>query len=192
MKAAIAILAAGEAKRFGSIKQLANINSKPLLQHVLENCQAAIGEACVYLVLGANYALIRDELNLADSHILYNSEWQSGISSSICHAVNALENTCDAILFVAGDQPLLCHQHFVALLDHHRSHPGMIIAAEYDSKPGIPALLPKEYFPDLRELSGDSGAKKLLEKAGGNIILIAMPEAAADVDTPADLLKLKA
>jgi molybdenum cofactor cytidylyltransferase len=56
----------------------------------------------------------------------------------------------------------------------------------------VPAILPRPLFPALRRLTGDRGARDLLNGAGGRIDVVGvdMPEAAVDIDTPGDLAKL--
>ncbi|MFT7437581.1 MAG: molybdenum cofactor cytidylyltransferase, partial [Polaribacter sp.] len=51
MKTAVLILAAGAASRFGSLKQLALIDGKPMLQHCIDTANSLFPDA-VYTVLG--------------------------------------------------------------------------------------------------------------------------------------------
>jgi molybdenum cofactor cytidylyltransferase len=52
---------------------------------------------------------------------------------------------------------------------------------------GAPVIFPKDYFCELSQLTGDKGAKELLQQYPQKIISLAMPAAALDVDTPEDL-----
>jgi CTP:molybdopterin cytidylyltransferase MocA len=49
----------------------------------------------------------------------------------------------------------------------------------------VPAVLPRRRWRALRVLQGDEGARRLLRD--GRVTPVEMPEAALDVDTPADL-----
>jgi molybdenum cofactor cytidylyltransferase len=47
-----------------------------------------------------------------------------------------------------------------------------------------------DWFPQLKKLEGDQGAKNLVPKEGGRIDVIDWSEGAIDVDTPEDLAGL--
>jgi CTP:molybdopterin cytidylyltransferase MocA len=51
-------------------------------------------------------------------------------------------------------------------------------------------LFPRSAFAALGELSGDQGAKALLQSPGFEVRSIPFEDAAIDIDTPADLQKL--
>ena len=53
-----------------------------------------------------------------------------------------------------------------------------------------PALLPSGTFPELARLHGDSGARQLFAEPRFRVKELACPEAAIDIDTPADLENL--
>jgi CTP:molybdopterin cytidylyltransferase MocA len=50
--------------------------------------------------------------------------------------------------------------------------------------------LPRRHRRALRSLHGDEGARALLRQ-GDTLTLVDIPEAALDIDTPADLAKLR-
>jgi CTP:molybdopterin cytidylyltransferase MocA len=50
--------------------------------------------------------------------------------------------------------------------------------------------LPRRRWRDLRALRGDQGARALL-RSDAALTLVDMPEGAVDIDTPADLGKLR-
>ena len=60
-----------------------------------------------------------------------------------------------------------------------------VVAAHYGDSPGIPALFARKKFPDLLELHGDRGAKKIILESTS--VHISAPEAEFDIDTEADL-----
>jgi len=63
-------------------------------------------------------------------------------------------------------------------------------AAEFDGHPAPPAIFPRAIWSQLLLLRGDQGARALLESAAQRS-LVAMPAAALDVDTPAELARLE-
>jgi len=65
--------------------------------------------------------------------------------------------------------------------------PQSIIATKHNDKAGVPALFPKQYFDTLSKLKGEDGARFLLN-GDPNTIVLSIPHARYDIDTPEDLL----
>jgi CTP:molybdopterin cytidylyltransferase MocA len=84
------------------------------------------------------------------------------------------------------DQPLIGHAQFQQLIDAHRATPQAIVAADHGSTLGPPCLFPAAYFAELARLSGAQGARRVIEAHRPAVITLNMPEAAVDIDTPAD------
>ncbi len=183
---AVAVLAAGAATRFGSAKQLADIDGKFMLQRVLDCCNS-LTALDTYLVLGAMHEEIQPKLNIDSSKIIVNSNWHEGMGSSIAAAALKLQQAYESILFVAGDQPYISAQQLTEMIDRWRESPTTICAAQYGDTIGIPAIFPRNQYSELILLAGDSGAKKLLLDSGQHIQLIKIPQAAMDIDRPEDL-----
>jgi molybdenum cofactor cytidylyltransferase len=70
----------------------------------------------------------------------------------------------------------------------------LTVAAEYDGRPGVPALFPRSRFAELSRLDGAAGARHLLratpaQRAAHDVVTLVTlpcPEAAVDVDTITD------
>ena len=66
-----------------------------------------------------------------------------------------------------------------------------VVAARYDGHPGAPAILSREHFDALGQLTGDHGARKLFSQLPNEALTtIDLPELAIDIDTPEDLRRL--
>ena len=63
----------------------------------------------------------------------------------------------------------------------------VIISARYDGILGAPMMFGADWFPQLKNLEGDQGAKNLVPKEGGRVEVIDWSEGAIDLDTPEDL-----
>jgi molybdenum cofactor cytidylyltransferase len=61
-----------------------------------------------------------------------------------------------------------------------------IVACAYAETVGAPALFSRRHFAELTALSGDRGAKSLLEARAAEVARIPFPEGAIDLDTRAD------
>lgn len=167
------ILAAGAGRRFGGPKQLAELDGRPLLAHVLD--LAAPWDPLV--VLGAHAEAILDRVGIG-SYIVC-TEWEEGQAASLRAGVAALEGA-DRILVLLGDQPWITRAAIEAVL----AEPGCARAV-YNGEPGHPVVLEEPVIARLGELRGDAGARSLL--AGCTEVECAHLADPADVDTPADL-----
>jgi molybdenum cofactor cytidylyltransferase len=65
-----------------------------------------------------------------------------------------------------------------------------IAAARYGGRNGAPALFLREFFPALAALTGEDGARTLLNSEPDKVAGVDMPELAFDIDLPEDLAKL--
>jgi len=66
---------------------------------------------------------------------------------------------------------------------HHKKG---IIASLYGEKMGVPALFSKDYFPALSQLTGEHGAKYILNNNTKDICSIECKNLITDIDTPED------
>jgi CTP:molybdopterin cytidylyltransferase MocA len=167
------ILAAGEGRRFGGPKQLAEIDGRPMLAHVI--ALAAAYDPLV--VLGAHADAIRAAVDVGD-HIVA-SDWADGQAASLRAGVAAIGDA-DSVLVLLGDQPFLTGDAIEAVLAA-----GPPARATYDGAPGHPVLLDRALLGRIPGLSGDQGARDLLAEAQRvEVGHLCDPR---DVDTPADL-----
>ena len=189
----IIILSAGASRRMQEPKQLLEFEGKTLLRRA---ALAAVESVCkpVVVVLGANFERIRAEIEDLPVEICFNENWESGLSSSIKTGVeNLLEIKPDisAVIITLADQPFVTANHINSFAEKFYQSKNAIIAAEYNGTIGVPALFAREIFEEFFELSGDQGAKLILEKRREVLETIKLPEAVFDIDTPQDFINLK-
>jgi molybdenum cofactor cytidylyltransferase len=178
------VLAAGAGKRFGGVKQLAELGGRPLLEHVLEHASQAPLDSVV-VVLGANAARITGEVDLHGAEPVVCDDWRHGMGASLNCGLGAL-NQAAAVVVLLGDQPLIGAPAIQRVLSA-RGGGAEAIRATYGGQPGHPVVLERRLFARLRELRGDVGARDILAGAAVREIAcdgIAQP---ADVDTRANL-----
>ena len=193
----IIVLAAGGSTRMKKPKQLLQFNEKTLLRRAVETAVGSAAEP-VLVVLGANYERTKAEIADLPVEIIFNENWQSGLSSSVKSGIEhfrKLRQTgqfISACLLMLADQPFITSRHLNLLAEKflERSD-NLIVAARYEKIVGVPAIFSHAVFDDLRKLSGDEGAKKVIKKYGSLVRTINLPEAAFDIDTPHDFQNLK-
>lgn len=188
---AILILAAGGSSRMKEkIKQLLPWRKTTLLGHAIaEAKKLKVQKVCV--VLGANAELIKSTIGSEKITILDYKNWEQGIGTTIAFGVDYLakENKYDAILIILADQPLMDANYLELLLSTYNSDSSKIIATKYADTIGVPAIFGKEYFDELVNLSGDSGAKKLLSFK--NVVVLNPKGKVVDIDTWEEYERLK-
>lgn len=184
------ILAAGQSTRLGQPKQLLEWQNRTLLEHALINAGVVFKDR-VLVVLGVEAELIQSTSNLAGATVIVNPDWQTGMASSIRAAIQSLPNSATAVMLMLCDQPLITDVQLQSLVSAWQAAPERIVASEYHQSVGVPALFPVGFFKQLRALVGDKGAKSILIKYQTEVIKIALPEAAIDIDTLADFQHLQ-
>jgi molybdenum cofactor cytidylyltransferase len=115
------------------------------------------------------------------------------MSSSIRAGISMLLKTnskLDAVIISLADQPLVSPQIFNQLIQSYQETQKVIIASKYNETTGVPALFSKALFPELMQLEGDKGAKALIQKYIDRGLILLIPEAAIDIDTPDDYKQL--
>jgi molybdenum cofactor cytidylyltransferase len=182
------VLAAGEGTRFGGPKQLAELDGRPLLEHVLAAVAAVPAVERIVLVLGARADEVRAGVELHGTEAVVCESWAEGQAASLRAGLAALDDV-DAALILLGDQPGITPAAIEAVLAHFDgTRP---LRAVYDGEPGHPVVIPRALIPRAMELQGNEGARQLLEDAGVRRIEAGHLGEAADVDTPADLEALR-
>ena len=181
------LLAAGGSRRLGTAKQLLLVEGEPLVRRAAR-ALLATRPAALYVVVGARadevYAAVADLA--ACVHRVDCADWQQGLSSSLRAGIAALPDRVDSALVALCDQPAMDVTHLETLVQQSVQQPGRAIASGYAGVVGVPAVLPREWFPELLGLSGDVGARELLRRHADRVEVIEAPALAYDVDEPAD------
>jgi molybdenum cofactor cytidylyltransferase len=185
----VILLAAGNSTRMGSAKQLMNFNGKPLLRHAAE---VACGCKCapVIVVLGVREHDLRAVLRDLPLEIVVNQSWPEGIGTSIKAGLNAVGNRpLRGVILALADQPFITAEFLYGLAQQHARTHKAIVASRYSETIGVPAFFSSQLFPQLRTLKPHEGCKSILLDRRRDVLLMDCPEAAIDIDSPADYLK---
>jgi molybdenum cofactor cytidylyltransferase len=186
------VLAAGGSRRFGSPKQLAELDGAPLLQHAVDAMLGVPAIDAIRVVLGAHADEVRDAVELADAEPVICHQWQEGMAASLRCGVAALDG-CDWVIVTLGDQPRVTAQVIAAVVDRTkgaRAGTGAVRAL-YDGVPGHPVALGRELLEQVAGLRGDVGARALLDHAVVRTVEVGRLASPVDVDTPEELEALR-
>lgn len=189
----VLIMAAGGSHRFGRCKLLADFRGAPLLSHALNTAGEFARQrpelvASVNVVVGGYATEIQEALKRWGDQpgIFQCPDWAWGLGHSLAFGVRQLPAE-NAVLIMLADQPLVGVADLDRLLVSALAHPEKITCAEFSATLGVPALFPPSFKPQLVTLQGDRGAKALLLQSSEQVVSVAVPHAALDIDTQDEL-----
>ncbi|MGD8992818.1 MAG: nucleotidyltransferase family protein [Desulfobacterales bacterium] len=190
------ILAAGASTRFGQPKQLLQLNKRCLLEWVL---QAAINARLkrIILVLGYAHRQIQQALGKKLNHpklqIKINPHYKDGQSGSLQTGLSCVKDTYPAAMFLLADQPLVDAATLNILLERFWSSPKNICVPSFAGRSGNPCIFSSYFYPQIMQIGGDIGARRIIQSNPEQVqeVQLQNPHIFWDVDTPADLLKIK-
>lgn len=193
MRAAGLVLAAGAGRRFGSLKQLAELEGVPLLQHAVDAMLAVPAIEPVVVVLGAEAGRVREAVALGPARAVVCDGWEEGMAASLRCGV-AAAGEADWVLVTLGDQPLITPQVIAMVLDAAASAPAgtPAVRASYGGEPGHPVALGRAVLAQVAGLRGDAGARDLLTGPGVMMVEAGHLCRPDDVDTPDNLEAIRA
>jgi molybdenum cofactor cytidylyltransferase len=186
------VLAAGLSRRMGRAKMLMPVDGRAIIRHAVESVLAG-GVDSVWVVTGPDVEPVEAALAGLAVQIVVNPAPEEGQASSLRAGIAALPASVDAVLIALGDQPALAPSIIPALLAARRTSPKLIVAPRYRDGQGNPVVFKREIFPELLRLTGDQGARPIIQKEPARVewveLDLPMPP---DVDTPADYEKIRA
>lgn len=178
---ALVLLAAGHSRRFGSQKLRASLAGKALAHHAAATFSQ--------LPFGYKIAVVGgDDLDLPRFGFtcfpVRGDDYPMSIS--LARGIAAASATpARSVMIALADMPFVSAEHIVQLVERFR---GSRIASSTNRRPMPPAIFGAQWFGRLGSLSGDKGARALLDTAPQ---LAADAAELADIDFVEDLLQRK-
>lgn len=188
---AIVILAAGKSSRLGQPKQLLPFKGKSLLTHVVQIAKQVSEN--VFVVIGSDKKKMEAEIKNEAVDIVFNDAWEEGMASSIrcgLSRVTVKNQNLSSVIFMVCDQPFVTAGLLQNLIQEKERSGKDIIASAYAEIAGTPVLFDKSVLPELMELQGDIGARKIIVKNKEHVATIDFPLGKMDMDTAEDYRKL--
>ncbi|CAI8196092.1 MAG: Nicotine blue oxidoreductase [Flavobacteriaceae bacterium] len=186
IKAEILLLTAGKSSRMGQPKALLSIKGQPLISYQIDRLKE-LGLP-ITIVLGAYADAISNSAISKEVRLILNKDFEKGMGSSIAFGTTSIRNAnpeIDAILVCAIDQPLIPLDHFENLLSTASKTDFSIIQSlsEVGWK-GIPTLFKSNHFKALSKLTGDEGAKSIIQNNLSMVKAVKAPsDSLIDIDT---------
>jgi molybdenum cofactor cytidylyltransferase len=189
------ILAAGLSTRFGKPKQLMDLNGKPLIEWVVDACLNSRLDKIV-VVLGDNAPQIASGLSpkYSDLRVLtiINPQYKDGMSQSLQAGLAKVMQTFPSVMFLLGDQPLVSSLLIDRLLARFRESEKDICVPVHKGRRGNPTLFSSKFYKQLLKVSGDIGAREIIQAHPEAVLLVEVedPLLFLDIDTEKDLESL--
>ncbi|WP_424939944.1 nucleotidyltransferase family protein [Aliiroseovarius sp. S253] len=178
---AVVLLAAGLSRRMGQDKLLRTL---PSGQSLLEDRIRMINSAGVVPFVAVPDKSTKLEIvdRLSANAIPIETQ---GMGHSLSTAVNALPEGIDGIMVMLSDLPDVTSVDLGRMIERFDSKT-ILRASSAKGTPGHPVIFPTRYRPQLEALSGDKGAKVLLDTDFVDLFPLPGQNAVRDLDTPED------
>jgi CTP:molybdopterin cytidylyltransferase MocA len=164
------VLAAGGGRRYGMPKALVEYEGSLLVERAVRTAAAVCDP--VLVVLGAQAIQVWRSADLAGAAVLVNTDWESGMASSLRAGLDGLRGwpvpagwrgggQMDAVLVQLVDMPGMTPAALARMAEH--AAPDALAVASYDGVRGHPVLLGRDHWAGVTETAtGDEGARRYL------------------------------
>ncbi len=185
------VLAAGSGSRFGGGKLTTAWGPGVLLEGALAAAFAAPVRS-VTVVIGAEAEAVSAATRAFDPRalIVHAADHAQGMGASLRAGIASLPDDAAGVFVFLGDMPRAPHAVLQPMARAVRD--GALAAAPvFGRQRGNPVLLSRALFPKLLALTGDAGARGVLQDLGAGLALIESPDDGVlyDVDVPEDLAR---
>ncbi|MBS0360534.1 MAG: nucleotidyltransferase family protein [Proteobacteria bacterium] len=183
------VLAAGSGSRFGGGKLTAAWGPGVLLEGALAAAFAAPVRS-VTVVIGADAPAVAAAARAFDPRVLvvHAPDHAEGMAASLRTGIASLPADADGAFVFLGDMPRVPPA-VLGRMAQALEGGALAAAPVWKGRRGNPVLLGRTLFPELIGLSGDAGARGVLQGLGDRLALVESPDDGVlfDVDTPEDL-----
>lgn len=168
----VIMLAAGQSSRMGGENKLTkNFNGIPLIKYAIKNILgSSINE--LIIVLGYEKEILEETIgNHKKIKFVYNENFKDGMASSIKIGLNHISQKSEAFFISLGDMPMINQNIYNKLIKSRYKYnknlrPDLkkeIFVPTYEGKESNPVLFSIFMKNNIMSISGDVGAKEVLE-----------------------------
>ena len=193
MTLAFVLLAAGRSRRMrGGDKLLEEVDGEPLLSRQAKRAIAA-GIGCVAVTfpvdspsrVAALEGLAVTRIPVADA--------DEGLAASLRAAASWAEGIgATGLMLCPADLPDLTANDFASIAASFEPGGAPLRATADNGAPGHPVVFPARLFAEFAALSGDTGARPILDRHPPRFLKLPSAHATTDLDTPEDWLRWRA
>jgi molybdenum cofactor cytidylyltransferase len=189
------VLAAGISRRMGpQNKLLAPLSDgRTLIARTVDNALLSAANP-VIVITGHQDAAVRDALADKPVRFVYAADYQEGMAASLRAGIASLSEKIGGAVICLGDMPLVDAKVLDNIIaTYNRAEGREIILPTFDGQRGNPVLWGKRFFPDLLTLTGDNGARQILDNYMEFVAEVPVENDSVlrDFDTPGSLLTIE-
>jgi len=185
------LLAAGAGSRFGGGKLTHRLpDGDALGVRAWHNLRAALPE--VIVVVRAGDSQVEEAFRAAGAKVVVCAQAHLGMGHSLACGIRSTREAAGWVIALA-DMPSVLPQTIRAVVEC-LEHGARIVVPVYQGQRGHPVGFAAHYGERLEQLTGDSGARTLLQENAEGIVRLEVddPGVLQDVDTRADAQRLDA
>lgn len=163
---AAVVMAAGRSRRMAPHNKLliADKTGKPMLARVVDNVLSSKARP-ILVVTGHQAEQVENALGGRPVRYVHAADYADGLAASLKTGIAAVPAECSAALVCLGDMPLVTGRMIDRLLAAYDPDEGrQIVLPTFHGKQGNPMLWDRRFFPEILQISGDSGARFLVGK----------------------------
>jgi molybdenum cofactor cytidylyltransferase len=187
------LLAAGESRRMGEFKQLLPLAGKTFVECAADSLLASrVGE--VVVVTGHREAEVRRALGARPVKFAHNTDYRSGMSSSIIRGLEAVDRRASAVLLALVDQPQVGPGVINRLVEACEKYRPLITVPTYAGQGGHPIALDLALRDEILNMDPSQGLRQVVHAHYEQVMRIEMSDDAVlkDCDYPEDYRRLRA
>ena len=168
VKISCLVLAAGLSSRMTiGNKLLLKVKSITIIEKTIKNLYNSNIDN-FFIILGYQSNLLSKVLKNFKIPLIINDSYKEGISSSIKKGISRIDDKSNGVMICLADMPKITSNTYNNLIENFKkfydSSTPLIILPEYNGETGNPVILSNHFFSELKEISGDIGAKYLIKK----------------------------
>jgi len=189
----VVVLAAGRSERFGAGRHklaqplgASSVLAQTLARAIASHLRTVVVTTAAFVDVARSSVAARDVVVLPEAGGDANASL--GMGTSIAAGVRASSDSA-GWLVLPGDMPLVQPGTLLAVaraLDHHA-----VAYAQHGGRRGHPVGFAAELYPELTELSGDEGARRIIARYPAFAVDLDDPGILVDIDTEDDLDALR-
>lgn len=186
------LLAAGESRRMGSLKQLLPLSGKSFVRCCVDNLLASkVTE--VIVVTGHQESLIREELAGRPVQLAHNADYRRGMGSSVKRGFEAVSTNSDAVLIALVDQPQIAPAIIDKVIYAYETERPLITIPAYHGRNGHPIILDMRLRDEIAGMDPELGLRQVVHAHAAGVASVAIETEAVliDFDYPEDYRRIR-
>ncbi len=185
------ILAAGMSVRMGRPKQLLKAGNSTMIRIAVENVLLS-GVDEVIVVTGCQQKKVSGEISDLPVRVVFNPRYKDGQGTSLSLGVKSIDGGASAFMVFMVDQPLISASLIDIIIEEFQKRRCLVLRPVCKDLPGHPVIFSSTLRDELKNISGDEGARQVLKKLDDRVEYLEVQDEAVvfDVDTPGDFKEL--